>query len=224
VQVDAEIDVRTDRIAHRRDALDHGAQLGAIDSVVDRVELRRVAQIVDVEFQCGEAFRHHAARARCTALRRSRCLIAVAAIGIEPYAVAELAPEHAVERLAGGFRRHVPQSHFEPGQGDEKDAGLRAGKHMIAADLVPTVFDVARILADEFRLQLRDQSDDCRRTCVGIGFPIAGDAGVRIDTDQGRLAVVRDHRRLDIHDLHRILLPVTAPRLQRRFSVKSKLV
>lgn len=113
-------------------------------------------------------------------LRRTGFLIAVAVIGIEPDAVAELAAEHAIERLASSLRRYLPQRHLEPGQGNEKGAGLGAGEHIVAPDLVPAIFDVAWILTAKLRLQFRDQPDDRGRARIGARRAVTGDAGVQL--------------------------------------------
>ena len=72
------------------------------------VELGGVAQIVDIEFERGEPFGDHALGAGRAAPRRAGLVVPVATVGIEPYAVAELAAEQTIERLARGFGRKVP--------------------------------------------------------------------------------------------------------------------
>ena len=100
-------------------------------------------------------------------------VIAVAAIGIEADAVAELPAKQPIERLAGGLRRKVPQRNLDAAQRNEEDAALRAREDMIAAELLPAIFDIARILADQFGFEFGDEPDDRGRAGVGIGLAIA---------------------------------------------------
>src|SRR4051812_118300 len=74
---------------------------------------------------------------------------------------------------------------------------------MLAPKLFPAKFDVAGIFADQFRFQLGNQAHDGSRAGVGVGFAISRNTSVRIDSDQRRLAVVGDHCRLDVNNLHR---------------------
>ena len=132
-----------------------------------------MAKVVDVEFERGEALLHHPPRPRRATLRRARGIVAIAAVGIEADAVAELAAEQPVEGLARGLRRKVPQRDLDAAQRDQEDAALRAREDMIAAELLPAIFDIARILADQFGFQFRNQANDRACAGVGIGFAIA---------------------------------------------------
>ena len=156
MQIDAQIDVGPDRVADGGDALDHRPELGGVRRVVRYIELGRVAQIVDIEFYRRKSIGDHAPSPGSAALGRAGLIVPVAAVGIEPYAVAELAAEQAIERLAGSFGGKVPQGDLDPAQRDQEDARLRAGKDMVAAELFPAIFDIARVLADELLLELRD--------------------------------------------------------------------
>ena len=100
-------------------------------------------------------------------------IIAVAAIGIEANAIAELPAEQPVERLASGLRRNVPERNLDAAQRDEEDAALRAREDVISAELLPAILDIARILADQFGFEFGDQADDRGRAGVGIGLAIA---------------------------------------------------
>ena len=51
--------------------------------------------------------------------------------------------------------------------------------------------------------QLGDQPDDRRRAGIGIGLAIPGNAGIRIDPDQRRLAMVGNDCGFDVDNLHR---------------------
>ena len=73
---------------------------------------------------------------------------------------------------------------------------------MIAAELLPAIFDIARILADQFGFELGDQANDRARAGVGVGLAIARQSLVGVDPHQRRVAVVGDDGGLDVHDLH----------------------
>src|SRR6202044_2123877 len=95
-----------------------------IDRVIGRIELCRVAKVVDVEFERREALLHHTLRPRRTAVRRARGVIAVAAIGVEANAIAELPAKQPVEGLASGLRCNVPERNLDAAQRNEKDPAL----------------------------------------------------------------------------------------------------
>ena len=135
-------------------------------------------------------------------MRRAGRFVAVAAVGVEPNAIAELAAEHTVERLARGLGGEIPEGDLDAAQRDQEDARLRAREDVIAAELFPAMFDIARILADELLLELRDEADDRCCAGVGIGFAVADEAFVGVDAHQRRLTVIGDDRGLDVDDLH----------------------
>ena len=166
------------------------------------VELGWVAQIVDIEFDRRESIGDHAPRPGGAALGRAGRLVPVAAVGIEPYAVAELAAEQAEERLARSFGGKVPQGDLDAAQRNQEDARLRAGEDMVAAELFPAMFDIARILADELVLELRDEADDRGSAGVGIGFAVADEAFIGVDAHQRRLTVIGDDGGLYVDDFH----------------------
>ncbi len=51
VDIDAEVDVRPDRLTHSRHPLDHGLDLPAAEGVIEHVVLRWMLQVVDVELE-----------------------------------------------------------------------------------------------------------------------------------------------------------------------------
>src|SRR5579871_5949258 len=98
-----------------------------------------MAQIVDIELEGGEAVGNHPSRAGGATLGRAGRFVAVAAVRVQPYAVAELAAEHAVERLARGFGGKIPEGQLDPAQRNQEDARLRAREDMVAAELFPAI-------------------------------------------------------------------------------------
>ena len=168
VQVDAQVNVRPDGLAHRSHPLHHGAQLCVVDGVVDRVELRRMVQIVDVEFERGKPLADHPPGPGRATLCGAGRVVAVAAIGVEADAVAKLAAKHPVERLARCLGCDIPQGHLQPGQGNQEDTRLRTGKDVAAPDFLPAIVDIAGVLANQLGFQLGYQSHDRGGSGIGV--------------------------------------------------------
>jgi hypothetical protein len=171
MQVEAKVEVRPDRFSNCRDALDHGPQFGAVDGVVCGVELRWVSKQVDIELEGREAVIDEASRASGAAVRRARRIVSIAAIGVETNTVAEFASEHAIERLASGFGRQIPQGNLDTAKGNQEDARLTSRKDMETAQLLPAALDIARILANQLSLEFRNKADNRGRPASGLASP-----------------------------------------------------
>jgi hypothetical protein len=171
--------------------------------VVEGVELRRVAEVVDVELDGREALLGHALGAVDAAGDRAGRVVAVAAVGVEPDPVAELPAEQPVDRLARRLPGEVPQRQLDPRERDHEHPRLRAGEDLAAPQLLPAPLHVARVLPEQQRREELDHPDDAARAGVGIRLAEAADSLVGVDPHQGGVPVVGHHRRRDVDDPHR---------------------
>jgi hypothetical protein len=127
------------------------------------------------------------------------CLLLGVAVTVGPDFVAVFSAEQLVGRHIEDLSSHVVQGQLDAGDSGDILPGDRAlAGHSLDHVLVEAV-DIQRVLADDERLQ---STDDLRDRTAPVGLAVAGDAGVRIHSDERPRVVPVDDYGLNVGDLH----------------------
>ena len=108
-------------------------------------------------------------------------------MGVGAQIVADLAAEQAPDRHAERFAENVPEGHLDAADGGHA-VDAQAPEAVAGQDLV-ALLDVARILADQQRLEVLDGADDRARLPFQRGLAPPDEPGhVRLDADEHPVA------------------------------------
>jgi hypothetical protein len=224
VDVQADADVRTDGIPHRRDLRHRLLHDVARRHLVVWAEpalrdgARRLARPDDVGFERGVATRGRLARGVGQILQRLERLHAeqlpvVRAVRrqvrpVDPLAVAMRPAHELVDRHAQRLAGQIPQRQLDPG---DRLLGRTVGRLADGAiEIDVMLLDSRRILPDQAMTEVLHQTDQAARDPVRPELAVAGEPRVGADRAEvpraRRREAVGHHERLDAGDLHVVLV------------------
>ena len=205
VDVEQQVDVRTDRVAHRAHDL-HGAP-----DVLLR-DVRAPGARHRVELHRGEPALDHGLGSARVVLRLLH--LVAPAVRVDANARAAGTAEEIVDRLLGGLADDVPQRLLDAGGGAiefQRAAPLRV---VVERDL-QDVTDLERIAPDQIAAELLDLcGDGAVAVILAVGFAPPDDPGIGLDAHEDEVLAPAgmDRKAFDAGDFHRH--PITSLRLQ----------